>query len=84
MRTIIYFKIYVNFPVIRPNLGCRTIVQDIITRLLPALKRELQEWLADIKVRAAQLLCIMVLNVETEMIHHIENLLPAMYRYNNR
>ncbi|XP_014205374.1 dynein assembly factor 5, axonemal [Copidosoma floridanum] len=66
--------------IVRPNLGCRTIVQQNLCKLIPALSRELGDWLSDIKVRAAQLLCILVLNVEEEITNYLKKLLPAMYR----
>ncbi|XP_043289630.1 dynein axonemal assembly factor 5 [Venturia canescens] len=64
----------------RPNLGCRTIVQQNICKLVAAISKELSDWLADIKVRSAQLLCVLVLHVEDHVIQHIEKLLPPMYR----
>ncbi|KAJ8681596.1 hypothetical protein QAD02_017388 [Eretmocerus hayati] len=66
--------------VVRPNLGCRTICQQNFCKLSPAISRELNDWLPDIKLRAAQLLCILVLNVEEEIIQYIPKLLPSMYR----
>ncbi|XP_014237160.1 dynein assembly factor 5, axonemal [Trichogramma pretiosum] len=64
----------------RPNLGCREIVQRDATKLLAAIGRELNDWMADVKLRAAQLLCLVVLNVEVDMVERIAKILPAMYR----
>ncbi|XP_011496819.1 PREDICTED: dynein assembly factor 5, axonemal [Ceratosolen solmsi marchali] len=64
----------------RPNLGCRTIVQQNLSKLITAISRELTDWMADIKVRAAQLLCILVLNVEQDVTQHIPKLLSPMIR----
>ncbi|XP_008215817.1 dynein assembly factor 5, axonemal isoform X1 [Nasonia vitripennis] len=66
--------------IIRPNLGCRTIAQQNLHKLVPAISRELNDWMADIKVRAAQLLCILVLNVEEEVTEYLPKLLSPMYR----
>lgn len=70
----------IRFTVVRPNLGCRTIAQQNLFKLTGAISRELTDWLADIKLRAAQLLCILALNVEEEIADYIKKLLPAMYR----
>ncbi|XP_058791450.1 dynein axonemal assembly factor 5 [Phymastichus coffea] len=64
----------------RPNLGCRTLVQQNFSKLLGAIIRELSDWMADIKVRAAQLLCVLALNLEGEVNQHIQKLMTPMYR----
>ena len=56
------------------------IVQQNLCKLIGGISRELGDWLADIRVRSAQLLCVLVLNVEQDVTQHIETLLPAMYR----
>nr|XP_012143265.1 PREDICTED: dynein assembly factor 5, axonemal isoform X2 [Megachile rotundata] len=66
--------------VTRPNLGCRTIAQQTFSKLLNGISLELGDWLADIRVRTAQLLCVFILNIEEEVIQHIGKLLPPMYR----
>ena len=68
------------FLVTRPNLGCRTIAQQNLSKLIGAIVRELNDWMADIKLRAAQLLCILLLNVEEDVTQHIPKLLLPMYR----
>ncbi|XP_012284126.1 dynein assembly factor 5, axonemal [Orussus abietinus] len=64
----------------RSNLGCRVIAQQNMCKLVGGIVRELEDWMADIKVRSAQLLCVLVLNIEEHVTQHIEKLLPAMYR----
>ncbi|XP_011313706.1 dynein assembly factor 5, axonemal isoform X2 [Fopius arisanus] len=64
----------------RPNLGCRIIVQQNLSKLITGICNELDDWLADIRVRSAQLLAVLVLNAEQDTIQHIEKLLPAMYK----
>lgn len=64
----------------RPNLGCRTIAQQNLCKLIGGIAVELGDWMADIRVRSAQLLCVLVLNVEQDVTQHIEKILPAMYR----
>lgn len=64
----------------RPNLGCRVISQQNLCKLVGAIGRELDDWLADIRVRSAQLLCELILHVEHSATQHIEKLLPSMFR----
>ncbi|XP_012266719.2 dynein axonemal assembly factor 5 [Athalia rosae] len=64
----------------RPNLGCRTIAQQNLSKLIGGIGKELGDWMADIRVRSAQLLCVLVLNVEQDVTQHIEKILPPMYR----
>nr|CAD7588228.1 unnamed protein product [Timema genevievae] len=64
----------------RPNLGCRTLVQRNAGKIIPALANELGDWQVDVRLKASQLLCQLVLNAETHLTHHLEKLLAAMYR----
>ncbi|XP_043791722.1 dynein axonemal assembly factor 5 isoform X2 [Apis laboriosa] len=66
--------------VIRPNLGCRMIAQQCFSKLINGISLELEDWIADIRVRTAQLLCVFILNIEEDVIQHIGKLLPPMYR----
>ncbi|KAF7387433.1 hypothetical protein HZH68_013110 [Vespula germanica] len=63
----------------RPNLGCRTIAQENLCKLINGITRELSDWMADIRVRSAQLLCVLILNIEQYVTQHIEKMLPAIY-----
>nr|XP_033333004.1 dynein assembly factor 5, axonemal isoform X1 [Megalopta genalis] len=64
----------------RPNLGCRIIAQQTFSKLINGINLELGDWMADIRVRSAQLLCVFILNIEEDVTQHIEKLLPSMYR----
>ncbi|XP_018366701.1 PREDICTED: dynein assembly factor 5, axonemal [Trachymyrmex cornetzi] len=64
----------------RPNLGCRVIAQQNFCKLINGISVELGDWLPDIRMRSAQLLSILILNVEEDVTQHIEKLLPPMYR----
>lgn len=74
---------FICFPYIclvqRPNLGCRILVQRNISKLAPALSKELSSWQADVRVRCSQLLCAIALHAEEYFTHHLQDLLPAMY-----
>ncbi|KYN03559.1 PREDICTED: dynein assembly factor 5, axonemal [Cyphomyrmex costatus] len=64
----------------RPNLGCRVIAQQNFCKLINGISAELGDWLPDIRMRSAQLLSTLILNVEEDVTQHIEKLLPPMYR----
>ena len=49
-------------------------------RIVPAVVNELEDWLADIRIKASQLLYSLILNVETQITHHLEKILIGMYR----
>ncbi|XP_054278920.1 dynein axonemal assembly factor 5-like [Macrosteles quadrilineatus] len=66
--------------VCRPNLGCRTLVQRELSRYLPAVVAELDDWKADVRVKSAQLLCVTVQHAEANITQHLEKTLPALYR----
>lgn len=56
------------------------IAQQTFSKLIMGINAELGDWMADIRVRSAQLLCVFILNIEEEVTQHIGKLLPAMYR----
>lgn len=64
---------------IRPNLGCRVLVQRNVSKLAPALAKELGSWQADVRVRCSQLLCAVALHAEHLITQHLQDVLPAMY-----
>jgi hypothetical protein len=74
-----YFKILET----RPNLGCRTLVNRHLCKIVPALVRELEDWLVDIRLKASQLLYSLILNAEAHITHHLEKILDGMYRASN-
>ena len=64
----------------RPNLGCRTLVNRHLCKIVPPLVRELEDWLVDVRLKASQLLYSLILNAETHITHHLEKILDGMYR----
>ncbi|XP_014681883.1 PREDICTED: dynein assembly factor 5, axonemal-like isoform X2 [Priapulus caudatus] len=65
--------------VVRPNLGCRELVYRHMSRILPALLRDLTDWVAATRVKAAALLYVLLLNAEDRMTQHLESLLRGLY-----
>ena len=64
----------------RPNLGCRELVQRQLFKLIPMMAVELDDWLPAVRAKTAQLACIVAIHAEEGMTHHIEKLLPALFR----
>lgn len=56
------------------------IAQQTFSKLINGINLELGDWMADIRVRSAQLLCVLILNIEEDVTQHIAKLLPSMYR----
>ncbi|KAK3930335.1 Dynein assembly factor 5, axonemal [Frankliniella fusca] len=64
----------------RPNIGCRTLVKRNLHKIAPAVVRELEDWLVDVRIKSSQLLCILVLNAESDLHQYVEQFLIGMYR----
>ncbi|XP_050345777.1 dynein axonemal assembly factor 5 isoform X2 [Nymphalis io] len=64
----------------RPNLGCRTLVQSNIGKIVPAICREMEGWQADARLRCAQLLCWLVLCAEGGSTQHACTVLRVLHR----
>ncbi|GFG28909.1 hypothetical protein Cfor_12253 [Coptotermes formosanus] len=64
----------------RPNLGCRTLVNRHLCKIVPPLVRELENWIVDVRLKASQLLYSLILNAEIHITHHLEKILDGMYR----
>nr|XP_018903074.1 PREDICTED: dynein assembly factor 5, axonemal [Bemisia tabaci] len=64
----------------RPHLGCRVLVQREMSKFIPAIAKELEDWVDDVKVKSAQLLAVVLLHGEHSITMHLEKILPTMYR----
>ena len=49
-------------PVERPGLGCRELVVRNLSRVLPALARDVTDWLAPTRLKATRLLAALLLH----------------------
>uniref|UniRef100_A0A1I8HT38 TOG domain-containing protein n=1 Tax=Macrostomum lignano TaxID=282301 RepID=A0A1I8HT38_9PLAT len=67
-------------PAKRPNLGCRTLVNRNLSKILPPLSRDLTDWVASTRLKSAQLLPHLILAAESYTTQHLETLLTAAYR----
>ncbi|XP_045140257.1 dynein axonemal assembly factor 5 [Echinops telfairi] len=62
----------------RPGLGCRELVFRNLSKILPGLCRDLVDWVAGTRVKAAQLLTVLLLHAEDHATQHLEPLLRAL------
>ncbi|KAJ8251506.1 hypothetical protein GJAV_G00222090 [Gymnothorax javanicus] len=63
----------------RPGLGCRELVARNLSKLMPAISRDLGDWLAGTRAKTAQLLSVLLLHAEDHSTQHLQPLLAAMY-----
>jgi dynein assembly factor 5 len=66
--------------VVRPGLGCRELVVRNLSNLLPALARDVVDWVAGTRVKTAQLLYALLLHAEDHCTQHLQLLLSTLYR----
>ncbi|ROL51129.1 Dynein assembly factor 5, axonemal [Anabarilius grahami] len=63
----------------RPELGCRELVVRNLSKLLPALGRDIGDWLVQTRVKTAQLLRVLLLHAEDHCTQHLQSLLTVLY-----
>ncbi|XP_038618727.1 LOW QUALITY PROTEIN: dynein assembly factor 5, axonemal [Tachyglossus aculeatus] len=66
--------------VIRPGLGCRELVFRNLSKILPAICHDITDWVAGTRVKAAQLLTVLLLHAEDHITQHLEIVLRTLYR----
>ncbi|XP_038675624.1 dynein assembly factor 5, axonemal-like [Scyliorhinus canicula] len=64
----------------RPCLGCRELVFRNLSKILPAVSRDMTDWVPGTRVKASQLLILLLLHAEDHITQHMELLLSTMYR----
>ncbi|MBN3308045.1 DAAF5 factor, partial [Amia calva] len=64
----------------RPELGCRELVFRNLSKMLPAVSREITDWVVGTRVKSAQLLAVLLLHAEDHATQHMELLLSTLYR----
>ncbi|XP_052409309.1 dynein axonemal assembly factor 5 [Carassius gibelio] len=63
----------------RPGLGCRELVVRNLSKLLPAVARDIGDWLVQTRVKTAQLLRVLLLHAEDHCTQHLQSLLTVLY-----
>uniref|UniRef100_UPI00398F4AEE dynein axonemal assembly factor 5-like isoform X2 n=1 Tax=Pristiophorus japonicus TaxID=55135 RepID=UPI00398F4AEE len=64
----------------RPGLGCRELVFRNLSKVLPAVSRDITDWVPATRVKASQLLIVLLLHAEDHITQHMELLLSTLYR----
>ncbi|XP_007941344.1 dynein axonemal assembly factor 5 [Orycteropus afer afer] len=62
----------------RPGLGCRELIFRNLSKILPGLCRDLTDWVVGTRVKAAQLLAVLLLHAEDHTTQHLEPILRAL------
>ncbi|XP_053898776.1 dynein axonemal assembly factor 5 [Malaclemys terrapin pileata] len=66
--------------VVRPELGCRELVTRNLSKILPGLCHDVTDWVEGTRIKASQLLFILLLHAEDHITQHMELLLRTLYR----
>lgn len=69
-----------NTAVERPNLGCRTLVYRNFSKILSGLYNDIVDWVANTRIKSAQLLYTLLLNEEDNATQHLEKILSCLQR----
>ncbi|CAB3999599.1 dynein assembly factor 5, axonemal-like, partial [Paramuricea clavata] len=64
----------------RPCLGCRALIERNLSKILPAILRDMTDWTAGTRIKAASLLYHMLYYAEDNATQHIEALLGGLYK----
>ncbi|KAI5221447.1 dynein axonemal assembly factor 5 [Manis pentadactyla] len=67
-------------PESRPALGCRELVFRNLSKILPAICHDITDWVAGTRVKAAQLLALLLLHAEDHATQHLEVVLRTLLR----
>lgn len=61
-------------------MGCRELVFRNLSKILPAICHDITDWVAGTRVKAAQLLAVLLLHAEDHVTQHLELLLRTLLR----
>jgi len=64
----------------RPNLGCRVLMFRNMSKIMPAIMRDVQDWVVDTRKKSSGLLYYMLLNGEEYITQHMELITTGMFR----
>ncbi|XP_042542621.1 dynein axonemal assembly factor 5 isoform X2 [Dipodomys spectabilis] len=64
----------------RPGLGCRELVFRNLSKVLPAICHDITDWVVGTRVKAAQLLPVLLLHAEDHITQHLEIVLRTLQR----
>ncbi|XP_053551100.1 dynein axonemal assembly factor 5 [Bombina bombina] len=66
--------------VTRPGLGCRELIFRNLSKILPAISHDITDWVIGTRIKASQLLTVLLLHAEDHITQHMELLLNTLYR----
>lgn len=61
-------------------LGCRELVFRNLSKILPAICHDITDWVVGTRVKAAQLLSVLMLHAEDHITQHLEVILRTLQR----
>lgn len=64
----------------RPNVGCRVLMMRHLSKILPALMKDVTDWVVATRLKSAALLYWLLLNAEDYVTQHMAVLTTGMYR----
>ncbi|XP_025719453.2 dynein axonemal assembly factor 5 isoform X1 [Callorhinus ursinus] len=67
-------------PETRPVLGCRELVFRNLSKILPAVCHDLTDWVVGTRLKAAQLLLVLLLHAEDHSTQHLDAVLRVLHR----
>lgn len=64
----------------RPGLGCRELIFRNLSKVLPAICHDITDWVVGTRVKAAQLLPVLLLHAEDHITQHLEIILRTLHQ----
>uniref|UniRef100_A0ABK0LLB4 Dynein, axonemal, assembly factor 5 n=1 Tax=Rattus norvegicus TaxID=10116 RepID=A0ABK0LLB4_RAT len=64
----------------RPGLGCRELVFRNLSKVLPAICHDITDWVVGTRLKAAQLLPVLLLHAEDHITQHLEIVLRTLHQ----
>ncbi|KAK1164736.1 dynein assembly factor 5, axonemal-like [Acipenser oxyrinchus oxyrinchus] len=64
----------------RPVLGCRELIFRNLSKILPAISRDITDWVVGNRIKSSELLGVLLLHAEEHITQHMELLLSMLYR----
>ena len=80
MLVLVLVFICLMFTVERPCLGCRELVHRNLSKLTSAILRDLDDWVAETRVKTSQLLYELLLHAEEYTTQHMQPLVQALIK----
>ena len=69
--------------ILRPNLGCRTLMQRNLFKILPALANDITDWILETRLKSVQLLYWLFINAEDNVTQHLVLIFNALHKAMN-